>query len=132
MEAFPTFPIPISSPGNSTVVGLLSPDKSAPENELKDKVQIYCASCKQLTLLDDSFACTECICGLCAPCVEGIHDAASLRNEKLDQRKEEDDMIVEKSDLIKKEEEKGMTRGTCPRCKKDEVEFRRFQLDFRP
>ncbi|ROW11400.1 hypothetical protein VMCG_01576 [Cytospora schulzeri] len=32
--------------------------------------QIYCAACQSVSLLRDSYACTECICGLCPACVE--------------------------------------------------------------
>lgn len=32
--------------------------------------QIYCAACQSVSLLKSSFACTECICGLCHACVE--------------------------------------------------------------
>ncbi|KAK0389664.1 hypothetical protein NLU13_3239 [Sarocladium strictum] len=32
--------------------------------------QIYCAACKNVSLLKNSFACTECICGICHTCVE--------------------------------------------------------------
>jgi hypothetical protein len=32
--------------------------------------QIYCAACQGLSPLKSSYACTECICGLCASCVE--------------------------------------------------------------
>lgn len=32
--------------------------------------QIYCAACQGISLLRSSFACTECICGLCHTCVE--------------------------------------------------------------
>lgn len=33
-------------------------------------IQIYCAACRTVSALRDSYACTECICGLCATCVE--------------------------------------------------------------
>lgn len=32
--------------------------------------QIYCAACRGISLLRESFACTECICGLCQACVD--------------------------------------------------------------
>lgn len=32
-------------------------------------VQIYCASCRRVSVLRDSYACTECISGFCADCV---------------------------------------------------------------
>jgi hypothetical protein len=33
-------------------------------------IQIYCAACQGVSRLRNSYACTECICGLCPPCVE--------------------------------------------------------------
>lgn len=32
--------------------------------------QIYCAACQSVSRLKDSYACTECICGLCQACVD--------------------------------------------------------------
>ena len=33
-------------------------------------VQIYCAACRKLSMLKESYACSECICGLCQDCVD--------------------------------------------------------------
>jgi hypothetical protein len=33
-------------------------------------IQIYCAACQGISQLKDSFACTECICGICQACVD--------------------------------------------------------------
>ncbi|KAK2628071.1 hypothetical protein QTJ16_002717 [Diplocarpon rosae] len=33
-------------------------------------IQIYCAACQGVSLLRQSYACTECICGICQACVE--------------------------------------------------------------
>lgn len=33
-------------------------------------VQIYCAACQGIATLRGSYACTECICGICQACVE--------------------------------------------------------------
>ena len=33
-------------------------------------VQIYCAACQGVSLLRESYACTECVCGLCQMCVD--------------------------------------------------------------
>lgn len=33
-------------------------------------IQIYCAACQGVSRLKNSYACTECICGLCQACVE--------------------------------------------------------------
>lgn len=35
-------------------------------------VQIYCASCRRVTVLRDSYACTECISGFCSDCVYAL------------------------------------------------------------
>ncbi|PSS27818.1 hypothetical protein M430DRAFT_159167 [Amorphotheca resinae ATCC 22711] len=32
--------------------------------------QIYCAACQGISLLKESYACTECICGICQACVD--------------------------------------------------------------
>lgn len=32
--------------------------------------QIYCAACQSVSYLKESYACTECICGLCQACVD--------------------------------------------------------------
>ncbi|EPE29190.1 hypothetical protein GLAREA_00350 [Glarea lozoyensis ATCC 20868] len=33
-------------------------------------IQIYCAACQNVSLLKESYACTECICGICQACVD--------------------------------------------------------------
>ncbi|RQM06970.1 hypothetical protein DH86_00000113 [Scytalidium sp. 3C] len=33
-------------------------------------IQIYCAACQGVSLLKESYACTECICGICQACVD--------------------------------------------------------------
>lgn len=33
-------------------------------------VAIYCAACQNVSHLKDSYACTECICGICQACVD--------------------------------------------------------------
>jgi hypothetical protein len=34
------------------------------------QTQIYCAACQNVSLLKESYACTECICGICRKCVD--------------------------------------------------------------
>ncbi|KAL2756915.1 hypothetical protein ACRALDRAFT_1062596 [Sodiomyces alcalophilus JCM 7366] len=34
------------------------------------KTEIYCAACQSVSKLKESYACTECICGLCQACVD--------------------------------------------------------------
>ncbi|KAF2018399.1 hypothetical protein BU24DRAFT_343970 [Aaosphaeria arxii CBS 175.79] len=66
-------------------------------------VQIYCAACRKLSILKDSYACSECICGLCQDCVD------VLISEKIG----------------------GRTARGCPRCGAVGGKFKPFQLDIR-
>lgn len=45
-------------------------DSSPNYSQNSQNTQIYCAACQSVSLLRDSYACTECICGLCPACVE--------------------------------------------------------------
>lgn len=65
-------------------------------------VQIYCAACRKLSILRDSYACSECICGLCQDCV----------------------------DVLISEHTRGRT-PRCPRCNAIGGRFKPFQLDIR-
>ena len=63
-------------------------------------VQIYCAGCRRLSVLKESFACVECICGLCSGCV----------------------------DALVSEQARGRI-AQCPRCRGLGGRFKPFQLD---
>ncbi|KAH8724548.1 hypothetical protein GQ44DRAFT_654244, partial [Phaeosphaeriaceae sp. PMI808] len=65
-------------------------------------VQIYCAACRKLSVLRDSYACSECICGLCQECV----------------------------DVLVSENTRGRA-PRCPRCNAIGGKFKPFQLDIR-
>ena len=65
-------------------------------------VQIYCAACRKLSVLKESYACTECICGLCQDCV----------------------------DVLVSEHPRGRN-AQCPRCGTVGGKFKPFQLDIR-
>ncbi|TLD23173.1 hypothetical protein PspLS_07344 [Pyricularia sp. CBS 133598] len=43
--------------------------------------QIYCAACQGVSLLKESYACTECICGLCPACVEVLMSEQGARRK---------------------------------------------------
>jgi len=43
--------------------------------------QIYCAACNHLSLLKESYACTECICGLCQACVDVLMGEQGARRK---------------------------------------------------
>ncbi|OCK74370.1 hypothetical protein K432DRAFT_386844 [Lepidopterella palustris CBS 459.81] len=65
-------------------------------------VQIYCTACRRLSILRESYACTECICGLCQDCV----------------------------DVLVSEQTRGRI-ARCPRCGAIGGKFKPFQLDIR-
>lgn len=74
---------------------------SSPVGSAARIVQIYCAACGAVSALKDSYACTECICGLCLNCV----------------------------DVMMGERQRG--RSGCPRCGVFGGRFKPFQLDLR-
>ncbi|PHH67590.1 hypothetical protein CDD80_717 [Ophiocordyceps camponoti-rufipedis] len=43
---------------------------SSPSHSSTQSIHIYCAACQGVSQLKSSYACTECICGLCPTCVE--------------------------------------------------------------
>ncbi|EMD00021.1 hypothetical protein BAUCODRAFT_361136 [Baudoinia panamericana UAMH 10762] len=65
-------------------------------------VQIYCAGCRRLSVLKESYACTNCICGLCGNCVEAIINGQSRGRMSM-----------------------------CPRCSGMDSNFKPFQLELR-
>ena len=83
--------------------GLSDSSPSYPHPTSTGKVQIYCAGCRKLSFLHDSYACTECICGLCRDCV----------------------------DALSAEQGRGRFGARCPRCAAVGGRFKPFQLDVR-
>ncbi len=43
--------------------------------------QIYCAACQGVSMLRESYACTECICGLCQACVDVLMGEQGARRK---------------------------------------------------
>lgn len=74
---------------------------SSPVGSAVHIVQIYCAACGAVAALKESYACTECICGICFNCV----------------------------DVLTAERQRG--RSGCPRCGVFGGRFKPFQLDLR-
>ncbi|KAK5131388.1 hypothetical protein LTR08_000991 [Meristemomyces frigidus] len=72
------------------------------QTQTQTQTQIYCAGCRRLSVLRESFACTNCICGLCRDCVEAIVSGQSRGRMSM-----------------------------CPRCNGMDSGFRAFQLDLR-
>lgn len=72
-------------------------------------LEIYCANCGRPKKLNSTFACTECICGVCNDCV------ASIIN----------------SPVISIQPGQAPIRRGCPRCGAMGGKWKRIQLDFR-
>lgn len=85
--------VPLSAGGAST--------SAPPAAVSREAVQIYCAGCRTSSALSESYACTECICGLCSGCVDAL--------------------VAERA--------RGRT-AQCPRCESGGL-FKLFQLDVR-
>lgn len=56
--------------GENFHIGSRGLSDSSPSYSSSQNTQIYCAACQSISLLKSSYACTECICGLCSTCVE--------------------------------------------------------------
>ncbi|KAK8925224.1 hypothetical protein VCV18_005650 [Metarhizium anisopliae] len=56
--------------GENFHIGSRGLNDSSPTYSSSQNTQIYCAACQNASLLKSSYACTECICGLCSACVE--------------------------------------------------------------
>ncbi|PHH68874.1 hypothetical protein CDD82_215 [Ophiocordyceps australis] len=68
-----TDPVPSVESGESGDNFHMAPhglSASSPSHMSVQTIQIYCAACQRVSPLKDSYACTECICGLCQTCVE--------------------------------------------------------------
>lgn len=62
-------PFPSVESGENFHMGTSGLSDSSPSHSSKN-IQIYCAACQEISALQGSYACTECISGLCATCVE--------------------------------------------------------------
>ncbi|KAL1587121.1 hypothetical protein WHR41_04328 [Cladosporium halotolerans] len=82
--------------------GAMDSTNTSPMFAPAQPVQIYCAGCRRLSILKDSYACTNCICGLCGTCVEALVE--NQRNGRM---------------------------SGCPRCSLNYGSFKQFQLDVR-
>lgn len=65
LDASARLPDGMRQTSNNNVNMHLPPHPSGGAN-----VQIYCAACQGVSLLRESYACTECVCGLCQMCVD--------------------------------------------------------------
>lgn len=51
------------------------------QSHSSQNTQIYCAACQGVALLRESYACTECICGLCQACVDVLMGEQGARRK---------------------------------------------------
>ncbi|KAJ5174032.1 uncharacterized protein N7500_001963 [Penicillium coprophilum] len=87
------------------------------------EVQVFCANCKRPSPLNDCYACTECICGVCRDCVGMFISSppASFRTPG--------------NGILNNAPSQGPTsypgpRG-CPRCRTVGGKWKAFQLDIK-
>jgi len=111
MEPFPSVESSIESTQSSSghnfhmpSSGLSSSDGTSPTFLNSQPVQIYCAGCRRLSVLRESYACTDCISGFCSDCVYALNS----------------------------EQQRDEGRGRrCPRCGIEGGRYKAFQLDLR-
>jgi hypothetical protein len=102
LQPFPSVESSIESATSGSNFHIPSQGLSDSSPTFAHPVQIYCAACRKLSVLKESYACSECICGLCQDCV----------------------------DVLVSEHSRGRT-ARCPRCGAVGGKFKPFQLDIR-
>ncbi|KAK7610144.1 hypothetical protein BKA81DRAFT_388295 [Phyllosticta paracitricarpa] len=101
LEPFPSVQSSIESTQSGHNFHISSQGLSDSSPTYGQSVHIYCAACRRLSLLRASYACTECICGLCQDCVDVLSS------------------------------EQNRNRARCPKCGTIGGKFKPFQLDIR-
>jgi hypothetical protein len=86
------------------------------------EIQIYCAHCKRPWALNECFACTECICGVCRECV-GMFIASPPTSFRSPGNGPMNNLPPAPTSYPS-------VRG-CPRCRTVGGRWRAFQLDFK-
>ncbi|KAJ5721008.1 uncharacterized protein N7483_008942 [Penicillium malachiteum] len=84
-------------------------------------IQIYCAQCKRPWVLNECFACTECICGVCRECVTMF-----IASPPTSYRSPGNGM----NNIQHGPTSYPSARG-CPRCQTVGGKWKSFQLDFK-
>ncbi|KAF2443947.1 hypothetical protein P171DRAFT_22483 [Karstenula rhodostoma CBS 690.94] len=102
LQPFPSVESSIESTASAANFHIPSQGLSDSSPTYLHPVQIYCSACRKLSILKESYACSECICGLCQDCV----------------------------DVLVSEHSRGRT-ARCPRCGAVGGKFKPFQLDIR-
>ncbi|KAL7936052.1 hypothetical protein V8C35DRAFT_333206 [Trichoderma chlorosporum] len=78
IEPFPS--VESGESGDNFHIGSRGLSDSSPSYNSQN-IQIYCAACHSVSLLKNSYACTECICGLCSTCVEVLMSEHGARRK---------------------------------------------------
>ncbi|KAF2664390.1 hypothetical protein BT63DRAFT_107338 [Microthyrium microscopicum] len=102
LQPFPSVESSVDSSKSGQNFHISSHGLSDSSPQFAHHVQIYCAGCHRLSVLQQSYACTECICGLCKDCVDAICTDSTRRRAV-----------------------------GCPRCNGIGGKFKPFQLDIR-
>ncbi|KAI0417457.1 hypothetical protein F5X98DRAFT_147311 [Xylaria grammica] len=77
-EPFPS--VESGGSGEAFHMGNVGLSDSSPSYSSQD-VHIYCAACQRTSKLRESYACTECICGLCRDCVNILMEEQGTRRK---------------------------------------------------
>ncbi|KAH6648515.1 hypothetical protein BKA67DRAFT_366202 [Truncatella angustata] len=77
-EPFPS--VESGESGDQFHIGATGLSDSSPSYSSQD-VHIYCAACQKSSKLKESYACTECICGLCRECVNVLMEEQGARRK---------------------------------------------------
>ncbi|KAI0600163.1 hypothetical protein F4775DRAFT_582954 [Biscogniauxia sp. FL1348] len=77
-EPFPS--VESGESGDNFHMGHAGLSDSSPSYSSQD-VLIYCAACQRTSKLRESYACTECICGLCRDCVNILMEEQGARRK---------------------------------------------------
>ncbi|KAI1345291.1 hypothetical protein F5Y15DRAFT_23289 [Xylariaceae sp. FL0016] len=77
-EPFPS--VESGESGENFHMGAAGLSDSSPSYSSQD-VHIYCAACQRTSKLRESYACTECICGLCRDCVNILMEEQGARRK---------------------------------------------------
>ncbi|KAH8884022.1 hypothetical protein GQ53DRAFT_880897 [Thozetella sp. PMI_491] len=77
-EPFPS--VESGESGENFHIGSRGLSDSSPSYSSQN-TQIYCAACQGVSLLRESYACTECICGLCQACVDVLMGEQGARRK---------------------------------------------------
>ncbi|KAI1651808.1 hypothetical protein F4815DRAFT_492572 [Daldinia loculata] len=77
-EPFPS--VESGESGGNFHIGASGLSDSSPGFSSQD-VHIYCAACQRASKLRESYACTECICGLCRDCVNILMEEQGARRK---------------------------------------------------